>query len=82
MSVDDSKDTIARIVDSTETAFYEGHGEMRLLFPPSNICYDFSTKYEADGIMFEEPNDQLFSFNSPAGACPECQGFGRIIGID
>ena len=82
MSVDDSKDTIARIVDSTETAFYEGHGEMRLLFPPSNICYDFSTKYEADGITFEEPSDQLFSFNSPAGACPECQGFGRIIGID
>ena len=70
------------MVDSTETAFYEGHGEMRLLFPPSNICYDFSTKYEADGITFEEPSDQLFSFNSPAGACPECQGFGRIIGID
>ena len=82
MSVDDSKDAIARVVDSTETAFYEGHGEMRLLFPPSNICYDFSTKYEADGISFEEPSDQLFSFNSPAGACPECQGFGRIIGID
>ena len=74
MSVDDSKDAIARVVDSTETAFYEGHGEMRLLFPPSNICYDFSTKYEADGISFEEPSDQLFSFNSPAGACPECQG--------
>ena len=82
MSVEDSKDAIARVVDSTETAFYEGHGEMRLLFPPSNICYDFSTKYEADGITFEEPSDQLFSFNSPAGACPECQGFGRIIGID
>lgn len=82
MSVDDSKDAIARVVDSTETAFYEGHGEMRLLFPPSNICYDFSTKYEADGITFEEPSDQFFSFNSPAGACPECQGFGRIIGID
>ena len=82
MSVDDSKDAIARVVDSTETAFYEGHGEMRLLFPPSNICYDFSTKYEADGISFEEPSDQLVSFNSPAGACPECQGFGRIIGID
>ena len=82
ISVDDSKDAIARVVDSTETAFYEGHGEMRLLFPPSNICYDFSTKYEADGITFEEPTDQLFSFNSPAGACPQCQGFGRIIGID
>ena len=82
MSVDDSKDAIARLVDSSETAFFEGHGELRLMFPPSNICYDFSTRFEADGIAFEEPSDQLFSFNSPAGACPECQGFGRIIGID
>ena len=82
MSVDDSKDAIARLVDSSETAFFEGHGELRLMFPPSNICYDFSTRFEADGIVFEEPSDQLFSFNSPAGACPECQGFGRIISID
>ena len=82
MSVDDSKDAIARVVDSAETALYEGHGECRLLFPPSNIFYDFSTRFEADGIVFEEPNDQMFSFNSPAGACPECQGFGKIIGID
>ena len=82
LSVDDSKDGIARVVDSTETAFYEGHGEMRLLLPPSNICYDFSMRYEADGMTFDEPSDQLFSFNSPAGACPNCQGFGRIIGID
>jgi excinuclease ABC subunit A len=81
MSVDDSKDVIARLVDSTETAFYEGHGECRILFPPT-IFYDFSMKFEADGITFEEPSDQMFSFNSPAGACPECQGFGRIIGID
>jgi excinuclease ABC subunit A len=82
MSVEDSKDTIARLVDSAETAFYEGHGECRLMFLPSNICYEFSTRFEADGITFEEPNDQMFSFNSPAGACPECQGFGKIIGID
>lgn len=81
MSVDDSKDAIARLVDSAETAFYEGHGELRLLFPPT-IFYDFSMKFEADGMTFEEPTDQMFSFNSPAGACPECQGFGRIIGID
>jgi excinuclease ABC subunit A len=52
------------------------------MFEPSNICYDFSTRFEADGISFEEPNDQMFSFNSPAGACPECQGFGSVIGID
>jgi excinuclease ABC subunit A len=82
LSVDDAKDTIARLVDSTETAFYEGQGEMRLVFQPSNIVYDFSTRFEADGMSFEEPSDQLFSFNSPVGACPECQGFGMVIGID
>ena len=81
LSVDDSKDAIARLVDSAETAFFEGHGELRLLFPPT-IFYDFSMHFEADGMTFEEPSDQMFSFNSPAGACPECQGFGRIIGID
>jgi excinuclease ABC subunit A len=82
LSVDDSKDVIARLVDSAETAFYEGGGECRLMFLPSNITYDFSTRYEADGMTFEEPTDQLFSFNSPVGACPECQGFGKVIGID
>jgi len=82
MSVDDAKDVIARLVDSAETAFYEGHGECRLMFLPSNICYDFSMRFEADGMTFEEPTDQLFSFNSPIGACPECQGFGKVIGID
>ena len=82
MSVDDAKDVIARLVDSAETAFYEGHGECRLMFLPSNIYYDFSMRFEADGQTFEEPTDQMFSFNSPIGACPECQGFGKIIGID
>jgi excinuclease ABC subunit A len=82
LSVDDAKDVISRLVDSAETAFYEGHGECRLMFLPSNICYDFSMRFEADGITFEEPTDNLFSFNSPIGACPECQGFGKIIGID
>jgi len=82
LSVDDAKDAISRLVDSAETAFYEGHGELRLMFQPSGICYDYSMRFEADGMTFEEPNDQMFSFNSPAGACPECQGFGKIIGID
>ena len=82
MSVDDAKDALSRIVDSAETAFYEGQGELRLTIFPSGITYDFSQRFEADGITFEEPSDQLFSFNSPAGACPECQGFGKIIGID
>ena len=82
LSVDDSKDSISRLVDSAETAFYEGHGELRLMVSPSGLTYDFSQRFEADGIVFEEPNDQMFSFNSPVGACPECQGFGKIIGID
>ncbi len=82
LSVDDSKDVLARIVDSSETAFYEGDGECRLMFLPSNITYDFSTRFEADGMKFEEPSDNMFSFNSPVGACPTCEGFGRVIGID
>ncbi len=82
LSVDDSKDAVARLVDSTETAFYEGDGCCRIMFLPSMISYDFSTRFEADGMKFEEPSDNLFSFNSPVGACPECQGFGSVIGID
>ena len=82
LAADDAKDSIARLVDSAETAFYEGNGQLRLMVLPSGIAYDFSTRFEADGITFEEPTDQTFSFNSPVGACPECQGFGKIIGID
>lgn len=82
LSVGDDKDSVSRLIDSTETAFYEGNGECRLVFLPSNIVYDFSTRFEADGIVFEEPSDNLFSFNSPIGACPTCEGFGKIIGID
>lgn len=82
LSVDDAKDVVSRLIDSAETAFYEGHGECRLVFFPSNITYEFSMRYEADGMTFEEPNDNMFSFNSPLGACPTCEGFGSIIGID
>ena len=82
MSASGSKENIDRLIDSAETAFYEGRGEMRLIMMPAGLSYDFSTRFEADGITFEEPSDQLFSFNSPAGACEECQGFGQIIGID
>ncbi len=82
MSVSDEKDVIARLVDSAETAFYEGGGEMMLRFYPAGILHSFSMRFEADGITFEEPSDKLFAFNSPAGACPECEGFGRIVGID
>lgn len=82
MSVDDSADSISRLTDSVETAFYEGRGECKVIIMPAMIEHTFSTRFEADGITFESPSDNLFSFNSPMGACPECEGFGRIIGID
>ena len=82
LSVDDSKETISRLIDSTETAFYEGGGTCMLRFYPAGILHTFSKEFEADGITFEEPTEQLFSFNSPMGACPTCGGFGRVIGID
>ena len=82
LSVARDKDTISRLTDSVETAFYEGGGEMMLRFVPENETHTFSTRFEADGISFEEPSDNMFSFNSPAGACPDCEGFGKVIGID
>lgn len=82
MSVDDSADSISRLTDSVETAFYEGRGECKLIIMPAMMEHTFSTRFEADGITFESPSSNLFSFNSPVGACPECEGFGKIIGID
>lgn len=82
LSVSEEKDETARLADSVETAMYEGDGMCRLIFLPSNLTFDFSDRFEADGITFEEPNDNMFSFNSPLGACPTCEGFGSVIGID
>lgn len=85
MSCDDSKDAISRLTDSAETAMYEGDGTCMLRFyqpDGESRLHAFSTKFEADGIKFEEPNDQMFSFNSPIGACPVCEGFGNVIGVD
>ena len=85
MSCDDSKDSISRLTDSAETAMYEGDGACLLRFYTADgetRLHSFSTKFEADGIMFTEPTDQMFSFNSPIGACPVCEGFGKIVGID
>lgn len=85
LSADDSKDSISRLSDSAETAMYEGDGSCLLRFylsDGSTQLFTFSTKFEADGIAFEEPTDQMFSFNSPIGACPTCEGFGRVVGID
>ena len=82
LSVRDDNDSISRLTDSVETAFYEGGGEMMLRFLPAGILHKFNSRFEADGIVFQEPTDQLFAFNSPLGACPECEGFGKIMGID
>jgi len=82
LAVDSAPDVLNRFRDSIETAFYEGDGECLLRFYPSKALHRFSERFEADGITFEEPSDQFFSFNSPVGACPQCEGFGRIIGID
>lgn len=82
LSVDDSKEWLSRFTDSIETAFFEGGDECMLKIMPAGIVHKFSRRFEADGMTFEEPSDQLFSFNSPAGACPRCEGFGRVVGID
>ncbi len=85
MSCDDTKDAMSRLTDSAETAMFEGDGAclLRFYLPDGTTrLHRFSTKFEADGLRFEEPSDQMFSFNSPLGACPTCEGFGRIIGID
>lgn len=82
MSCDTAQSTISRLTDSAETAFYEGNGACLLRFYPAGILHEFSTRFKADGITFEEPTDNLFAFNSPYGACPECEGFGKVIGID
>lgn len=82
LSVSDTKETISRLTDSSETAFYEGGGELILRFLPAGIEHVFSMRFEADGMTFEEPTDQLFAFNSPMGACPTCEGWGNVTGID
>ncbi|MBR6945376.1 MAG: excinuclease ABC subunit UvrA [Prevotella sp.] len=82
MTANNDNETISRLLDSAETALAEGDGECRLMVLPSHLSYDFSTRFEADGIRFEEPNENMFSFNSPVGACPVCEGFGSTIGID
>lgn len=85
MTAAKSKDAISRLTDSAETAMYEGDGMCMLRFyqpDGTTRLHTFSTKFEADGMTFEEPNDQMFSFNSPIGACPVCEGFGKVIGID
>ncbi|GAP72629.1 excinuclease ABC subunit A paralog in greater Bacteroides group [Candidatus Symbiothrix dinenymphae] len=72
-----------RFADSVGTAFFEGHGQclLKIYSDKGVVVREFSNKYEADGIVFEEPSDLMFNFNSPVGACPTCEGFGRAVGI-
>ena len=82
MAVADEQSMASRLLDTVETAFFEGHGLCTVLFTGNGERKDFSTRYECDGIEFEVPSDNMFSFNSPSGACPTCEGFGSVIGID
>ncbi|MDD4921015.1 MAG: excinuclease ABC subunit UvrA [Bacteroidales bacterium] len=84
LAVQTDKPTRSRIADSVETAFYEGQNScyIRMFTPEGETLTYFSKQFEADGLLFDEPTDELFSFNSPAGACPVCEGFGKVIGID
>ncbi len=82
MSVDDSTEAVSRLTDSCETAFFEGEGRCMLVFMPDGPQFEFSTRMEADGMTFQEPTDGLFSFTSPLGVCPTCEGYGKTIGTD
>ena len=84
MSVSEDSDELTRLADSTEIAFFEGGDTMTLVVWSEDGLhrYDFSKRFEADGIKFLEPSDMLFNFNNPYGACPRCEGFGKCLGID
>ena len=78
-------DQLARLSESVQTAFFEGRGSCRVLAEvvgAKPAVQAFSNRFEADGITFEKPNPNFFSFNNPYGACPTCQGYGQIVGID
>lgn len=77
----DDEDNNYRLSDSIQTAFYEGEGKCSIEMP-NHVRKDFSDKFELDGIVFEEPSINLFSFNNSYGACKTCEGFGKVLGID
>ncbi len=80
--VQDNEDFYNRLADSIQTAFFEGSGVCLIESLTDNISTEFNNKFELDGIIFYEPNTHFFSFNNPYGACPTCEGYGNIIGID
>lgn len=83
LSVSDSKDEISRLTDSVETAYYEGHDECIIKIWGADGVHEhmFSKRFIADGMEFREPSDLMFNFNNPYGACPVCEGFGKVLGI-
>ena len=84
LAVSEDKTLKSRLADSAETAFFEGHDTciVRIYTSEGTIVKEYSKKFEADGMTFEEPTDMMFSFNNPIGACPTCEGFGKVLGID
>ena len=79
--INDDEENFKRIADSVQTAFYEGGGELFIELDDGKKM-SFNNKFELDGITFPEPTHTLFNYNNPYGACPSCEGYGRIIGID
>ncbi|MDE7410548.1 MAG: excinuclease ABC subunit UvrA [Paramuribaculum sp.] len=84
LSLSSDNDEVSRLADSIETAFYEGNGTaiLNVWENGSMTRHEFSNRFEADGMTFIEPSEQLFNFNNPYGACPRCEGFGKVMGID
>ncbi|HAT3992769.1 TPA: excinuclease ABC subunit UvrA [Elizabethkingia anophelis] len=79
---EDDETFLQRLADSIQMAFYEGKGYCSIKNADNGKIREFSNKYELDDIVFNEPNIHFFSFNNPYGACPTCEGYGKIIGID
>lgn len=80
--VKNEEDFYNRVADAIEIAFYEGKGNCSLYTLKEKKRFEFSNKFDLDGMSFSIPNVHLFSFNNPLGACPTCEGFGDVIGID
>ncbi|MDE7160845.1 MAG: excinuclease ABC subunit UvrA [Muribaculaceae bacterium] len=83
LAVSDDKDEISRLTDSVETAWFEGRDEaiVKIWGTDGVEEHIFSKQFAADGMEFREPSDLMFNFNNPYGACPTCEGFGKVMGI-
>lgn len=80
--IKEDEDFYNRLADAIQTAFHEGRGQIYLQALGTGQRYSYNNRFELDGISFLDPNPHLFTFNNPYGACPVCNGFGTIIGID